>query len=117
DIFSMEYDGHPFQNQQLSGELLFFHDVTLQAGDKQKYIDITAIRLHDDPNGIAYILTIHDITQRRELENMKLDFVSMAAHELRTPLTAISGYLDLIAKNHAKPAKNQEFVQQASANA
>lgn len=43
------------------------------------------------------IVTIHDETKSRELEAMKVDFVSMAAHELRTPLAAIRGYLELIA--------------------
>jgi two-component system sensor histidine kinase VicK len=42
------------------------------------------------------IVTIHDETKSRELENMKIDFVSMAAHELRTPLAATRGYLELI---------------------
>jgi len=42
------------------------------------------------------IVTIHDETKGRELEAMKVDFVSMAAHELRTPLAAIRGYLELI---------------------
>lgn len=41
------------------------------------------------------IVTLHDITKSRELEDMKVDFVSMAAHELRTPLSRIRGYLEL----------------------
>lgn len=42
------------------------------------------------------IVTIHDETKTRELENMKIDFVSMAAHELRTPLASLRGYIELI---------------------
>ncbi len=112
-IFKLEYEGKPFGNQMLDGELLYFHDVTMQAGEQQKYIDITAIHLHNDPNGIAHILTIHDITQRRELESMKVDFVSMAAHELRTPMTAIMGYIDLIARDEKSQLseKTQIFIQ------
>lgn len=44
----------------------------------------------------GWIVTFHDITKEQELEEMKLDFVSMAAHELRTPLTAIRGYAQLL---------------------
>lgn len=42
------------------------------------------------------IITIHDETSGHDLENMKTDFVSMAAHELRTPLTAVRGYLEVV---------------------
>lgn len=50
----------------------------------------------EDQNQTGWILTFHDITKEQELEQMKLDFVSMAAHELRTPLTSIKGYTSLL---------------------
>jgi signal transduction histidine kinase len=37
------------------------------------------------------------VTQRREVDRLKGEFVSMVSHELRTPLTAIRGSLGLIA--------------------
>ena len=37
-----------------------------------------------------------DITQRRELEKLKDEFVSTISHELRTPLTSIRGALGLL---------------------
>ncbi|HSX58112.1 MAG TPA: ATP-binding protein [Candidatus Saccharimonadales bacterium] len=45
---------------------------------------------------LGAIVTIHDVSKEKELEEMKLDFVSMAAHELRTPLTSIRGYLSVL---------------------
>jgi len=39
---------------------------------------------------------IQDITERRRIEQMKNQFVSMVSHELRTPLTSISGSLALL---------------------
>lgn len=41
------------------------------------------------------ILILHDLSKEEELEQMKLDFVSMASHELKTPLTSIVGYLSV----------------------
>ena len=53
-------------------------------------------------NNLGCILTLHDITKEKELEVMKIDFVSMAAHELRTPLTAVKGYLYIFVRDYAK---------------
>ena len=114
DVFSVFYKDKVFQNENLSsGKLHFFKNVTLRSGDVTKYVNMTALHLENDPTGIAYILTVHDITEERELEAMKVDFVSMAAHELRTPMTAIKGYIDLIAHDadSVLSQKTQLFLQ------
>jgi two-component system, OmpR family, phosphate regulon sensor histidine kinase PhoR len=38
----------------------------------------------------------HDITNIRDLEKIKTDFVSNISHELRTPLTAIKGFVETL---------------------
>ncbi|GAH75756.1 unnamed protein product, partial [marine sediment metagenome] len=45
---------------------------------------------------ICIMASVVDITERKKIEQMKSDFVSLASHELRTPLTSIVGYVDLI---------------------
>lgn len=53
--------------------------------------------LFQDADGQAMVWTImQDIAERRRIEQMKNQFVSMVSHELRTPLTAISGSLGLL---------------------
>lgn len=46
---------------------------------------------------------LHDISQRKEVERMKDEFISTVSHELRTPLTAIYGSLDLLDSGMAGP--------------
>ena len=45
---------------------------------------------------IEILLVIRDITQRKEVERIKNEFISTVSHELRTPLTSIQGSLGLI---------------------
>ena len=45
-------------------------------------------------SGIVTIM--HDVTQAREVERMKTEFLSTAAHELRTPLTSIQGFSEIL---------------------
>jgi PAS domain S-box-containing protein len=44
---------------------------------------------------------VHDISQRKEVERLKDEFISTVSHELRTPLTAIYGSLNLLASGMA----------------
>ena len=42
------------------------------------------------------LVIIRDITDRKKMERLKNEFVSMVSHELRTPLTSVKGSLGLI---------------------
>ena len=64
---------------------------------------------------LSCILIIHDLSREEELEQMKLDFVSMASHELKTPLTSIVGYLSVfLDENKGKiPVENLDLLNKA----
>lgn len=48
-------------------------------------------------NGADEVLAIvRDITERKKVERLKNEFVSIVSHELRTPLTSVRGSLSLI---------------------
>ena len=44
----------------------------------------------------VFLLTFHDLTPMRRVEEMRVDFVANASHELRTPLAALSGFIETL---------------------
>jgi len=65
-----------------------------------------------------FLAVTRDISERREVERMKGEFVATVSHELRTPLTSIAGSLGLISGGAAGeiPPKALRLVQIAHAN-
>ncbi len=61
-------------------------------------IEISISRIEVDSN-VMFSVIIRDVTERKEAENLKNDFISIVNHELRTPTTAIIGALNLIASS------------------
>jgi PAS domain S-box-containing protein len=61
---------------------------------------------------------VRDITERKTVERMKDEFISMVSHELRTPLTAIRGAMGLLAGGVVGelPAQTRAMVDIAVTN-
>jgi two-component system phosphate regulon sensor histidine kinase PhoR len=63
--------------------------------------------LRRDDAPYACMLTIVDVTQLRQLERMRQDFVANVSHELRTPITAIVGWVETMAGMELGPAERE----------
>jgi PAS domain S-box-containing protein len=60
---------------------------------------------------IYYEGTVEDITERKRIEQVKNEFISIVSHELRVPLTAIHGSLGWISENSdALPERIRKMV-------
>jgi PAS domain S-box-containing protein len=51
-----------------------------------------------------------DITQRKEVERLKDEFISTVSHELRTPLTSLRGFAELMLEREFPAEKRQRFL-------
>ncbi|MCD6181564.1 MAG: ATP-binding protein [Candidatus Cloacimonetes bacterium] len=60
------------------------------------------------------IFILYDISEIRQLEIMKKDFVRNVSHELRTPLTAIKGYVETLSDE--VDAQQQSYLEVISRN-
>jgi signal transduction histidine kinase len=55
----------------------------------------------DSDRFLGRIWTLREVTQQRELDRLKDDFVATVSHELRTPLTSMMGFLEMIREGEA----------------
>ncbi|MGH3370156.1 MAG: histidine kinase dimerization/phospho-acceptor domain-containing protein, partial [Nocardioidaceae bacterium] len=58
--------------------------------------ELIAAPILEDGVAVGSVVVFRDITERREVDRMKDEFISMVSHELRTPLTSIRGALGLL---------------------
>ncbi|MBD3380184.1 MAG: HAMP domain-containing protein [Candidatus Omnitrophica bacterium] len=60
---------------------------------------------------IGAVLVFHDITELRNLESIRRDFVANVSHELRTPIANIKGYAETLLDGALQDKENsREFV-------
>lgn len=95
EIFYHQYQEH--LEAVLSGLRVTFEGELLCADGK--FRDFSAVYVpHLDGNRqvLGFFTVMIDISDRKVVERMKDEFVSVASHELRTPLTSIRGSLGLL---------------------
>ncbi|MCI0578555.1 MAG: ATP-binding protein [Chloroflexi bacterium] len=60
--------------------------------------------------GVGRSVVMRDITQLKELDRLKSEFVSVVSHDLRSPLTSILGYIELLQRAGSLNDTQKEFV-------
>jgi PAS domain S-box-containing protein len=97
DGVPMPYAGCYIHEAIAHGDLAMSQEDEYVRADGSTFaVEITASPLIEDSADRGAVVTFRDITQRREVERMKNEFLSVVSHELRTPLTSIRGSLGLL---------------------
>src|SRR5476651_1026367 len=82
----------------------------------QKTMLLNARTLRQGPNKTSLILlAIEDITERKQLEQQKDEFISIASHELKTPITSVKAYTQILGQRFQKAGdmKSAELIGKA----
>lgn len=80
----------------------------------QKTMLLNARTLRQGPDKTSLILlAIEDITERKQLEQQKDEFISIASHELKTPITSVKAYAQILGQRFRKidDYKSAELVE------
>ena len=76
-------------------------------GTAERETEITAVPVVDE-----YLVVIHDVSQLRKLEHVRVDFVTNVSHEIRTPLTSIQGFAETLLTGALNDSStNRRFVE------
>jgi signal transduction histidine kinase len=63
------------------------------------------------PSGPDEVVAIvRDITQRKEVDRLKDEFISVVNHELRTPLASVRGFTELMLSRNFSPEGQRELL-------
>jgi two-component system sensor histidine kinase ResE len=73
-----------------------------------RLIEVRAAPLEDGALAI-----LRDVTQERQVQRAKTEFIATASHELKTPLAALSGYLEMLEDEEDEGVKT-EFLEEMS---
>ena len=118
-----------------------FQQIFMESRKKDKKIEHVELELVDDNKEIipielsisplktnesftGFVCTIHDVIERKQMEQeikkseqLKTEFMNIAAHELKSPVTPIKGYLDLIISDAETNQQTKKWAQVSLRNA
>ena len=68
--------------------------------NSERDVEISAVPIKDDANlTTGAVILFHDITQLKQTDKVRRDFVANVSHELRTPLSILRGYIETLLDN------------------
>jgi len=71
-------------------------EITVTRGSRELHLIATAVPIYSENSVSGTVLTLHDITRLRQLEEVRKDFVANVSHEIKTPITAMKGFAETL---------------------
>lgn len=77
-----------------------------------KWTLLSVFKIGAGSSGQAGLATIFDVTEQKQLDKAKTEFVSLASHQLRTPVATVKWYMDALLSEDAGvlSPKQKEYV-------
>jgi two-component system phosphate regulon sensor histidine kinase PhoR len=63
----------------------------------ERHVEVSAVPIRNaDDEVTGTVVLFHDITELKQLDQIRRDFVANVSHELRTPLSILRGYIEVL---------------------
>ncbi len=106
----------PINTSSVEGVVYNQHNLKI-VGKKTSFVNLVSSKLKEGASvNLACLISMQDVTGAEQLEEMKMDFISMAAHELRTPITSIRGYLSVFIQENKAILNTEQMSLLTSIN-
>jgi PAS domain S-box-containing protein len=98
-------------NLVLSEKKITKTEVKLMIGNKEHiFLAVFAPIIDEKDEAAGSVAVFRDITEIKELDKMKSEFLNMVSHELRTPLTPIQAYSELMMVRNVDSEKVKKYA-------
>ncbi|MBI2953440.1 MAG: GAF domain-containing protein [Chloroflexi bacterium] len=100
----------PLARSITTGEIVIDEDIDIIRGDGTRgTISLSSAPVRDDEGRIvAGVVVFTDITERKEVDRLREEYVSLVSHDLRNPLASIMGYAQLVRRLMVQKGLEQE---------
>lgn len=75
---------------------LYTVELPVRIASEQRQLRLYVSPLEQENESIGAVALIEDITELRNLEQMRTDFAANVTHEMKTPLTSIQGFVETL---------------------
>ncbi len=82
-----------------------------------KFYDIYISPVDEGDSLHGVLVVLHDITEKKKIEQIKADLIGNMSHELKTPIAILKGYLETIGENLHNTKLSEDLIIRAIENA
>lgn len=96
----------------------FFVELDFPDDCETRELQVRLINIEDEdvasvkpvPKPACFLISLRNVSQRKENEKLRSDMVNLMSHELRTPITSINGFAEMLLMDEDLPQDMREFL-------